>query len=77
MSCLEPTTRIERVTSSLPRTCSGQLSYVGELLSLQFFCYFLQPFSDTLQNLGGSLPAERETGFEPATSSLEGWSSTN
>ena len=79
----EPTTRVELVTSSLPRTRSGQLSYVGSLYvlyllsSLSLRIFFLHRSMGILPGFGSSLPAERETGFEPATSSLEGWSSTN
>src|ERR1041384_881086 len=47
---LEPSTRFELVTPSLPRTCSTP--------ELRGRCFFRR--------------LERETGFEPATNSLEG-----
>jgi hypothetical protein len=55
--------RIELTTSSLPRRCSTT-ELPGQTLLLYELCLLL--FATVL------LFAERETGFEPATFSLEG-----
>jgi hypothetical protein len=68
----EPTTRIELVTSSLPRTRSGQLSYVGDPTYVIFEFCLLHLSWCVPPGFQKILPSERETGFEPATSSLEG-----
>ena len=66
---LEPTTRIELVTSSLPRKRSTpELRRPKTNLYQQIKLYLA---------LKTSKEIERETGFEPATFSLEGWRSTN
>jgi hypothetical protein len=59
----EPTTGLEPVTSSLPRKCSttelgGRTRIDWRETVVSCFFYFV--------------PLERETGFEPATFSLEG-----
>ncbi len=63
MQLPEPTTGLEPVTSSLPRRCYYRLSYVGPT-----------PFININSHCNN---AERETGLEPATLSLEGLCSAN
>src|ERR1051326_6305120 len=73
---VEPSTRFELVTPSLPRTCStpelrGPSSVLRtEDWGLSFVHSVLSPHPSVLALL------ERETGFEPATNSLEGCDST-
>jgi hypothetical protein len=57
---MEPTTGLEPVTSSLPRTCS-----TAELRG-RVVLYLLDLFTHRKPEV------ERETGLEPATLSLEG-----
>ena len=57
---MEPTTGLEPVTSSLPRTCS-----TTELRG-RVVLYLIVLFTRQKPEV------ERETGFEPATLSLEG-----
>ena len=57
---MEPTTGLEPVTSSLPRTCST--TELRGRVVLYLFDLFTHRKSEV----------ERETGFEPATLSLEG-----
>ena len=73
--CLEPTTGIEPVNLFLTKEVLYLLSYVGPLQRLSEG-NFTHPFASLMHY---RLPArvaaytlERETGFEPATFSLEG-----
>ena len=63
---MEPTTGIEPVNLFLTKEALYLLSYVGNNHRIRFQDH--QPTPNFL---------ERETRFELATSSLEGWSSTN
>ena len=69
IECVEPTTGIEPVNLFLTKEALYRLSYVG-------VPYLLLPsFMNPTGRAGANL--ERETRFELATSSLEGWSSSN
>ena len=68
-------TRFELVTSSLPRKRSTPELHRPKLSKTQSF--FQHQNSNASYNLGSKFWLERETGFEPATFSLEGWRSTN
>ncbi len=72
---MEPSTRFELVTPSLPRTCS-----TPELRGRTRGCEVPRSRGVLLRDLATSQlrdrKLERETGFEPATNSLEGCDST-
>ena len=69
---LEPTTGIEPVNLFLTKEALYLLSYVG---TFPFFRVTIGGLTSGESGLHYGM--ERETRFELATSSLEGWSSTN
>ena len=74
---MEPTTRIELVTSSLPRMCSTDwATWAYEFTKRTSNFHDSRIISASNHIFKKNHKMERETGFEPATLSLEGWRSS-